>query len=194
MCCTLATAVGFASDSLLPRTKTGRTMKVQQILKEKGREVVTTRPGCTVLELIQQMNRHHIGAVVVLNKLKDVIGIATERDVMRRCLKTLHPDLDMRVSEIMTTQLIVGHENDSVQHVMGVMTKNRIRHLPIVSGKHLVGLISIGDVVKSQLQEVETDNRHLVDYITSSGYEQTPRPTSRAPDGKGGAKERSQGA
>lgn len=144
---------------------------VLQILKAKGREVVTTRPGCTVLELIQQMNRHHIGAVVVLNKVKEVMGIATERDVMRRCLKSLHPDLDMRVSEIMTTKLIVGHEQDSVQYVMGVMTRNRIRHLPIVAGKRLVGLISIGDVVKTQLVHVETENRFLVDYIGTSGYE-----------------------
>jgi len=141
-------------------------MKVSQILKEKGEKVITTKPQTTVYEVIQLMNKHHIGAVMVVDESDKILGIVTERDVMRRCLTTPDPDLKMPVEKLMTKHLIVGVEEDNIQYVMGVMTKNKIRHLPIVKDGHLAGIISIGDAVKTQLEEAEHENRLLVDYIS----------------------------
>ena len=140
-------------------------MKVRDLLCGKGTAVATIQPEATVHDAMAALVNLRIGSLVVTNTEGRMIGIITERDLLREC--TLHNEqiTQTRVGEVMTTHLIIGVPDDEVSYVMGVMTHNRIRHLPIVSGDHLEGIISIGDVVKAQLEEVAVENRYLRDYI-----------------------------
>jgi len=141
-------------------------MKVWEILRSKGSRVVTVSPRQAVVEAIALMNENGIGALVVLSEKEEILGIISERDVLRRVLKTPTPDLQRPVEDFMTKDIIVGVPEDRAGYVMGVMTKNRLRHLPIMDKGKLVGIISIGDVVKVKLEETEFENRHLREYIT----------------------------
>lgn len=144
-------------------------MKVKEILRAKGSGVITIKPETPVRELVDLLTRHSVGALVVVDDSKNICGIVTERDVLRRCLKAAEPDLSMPIRAIMSTDVIVGVPDDDVDYIMNVITNNKIRHLPIVTGKKLVGIVSIGDIVKSMLKEIEFENRHLKDYIKSGG-------------------------
>jgi CBS domain-containing protein len=145
------------------------TMKVKEILREKGSSVKTIAPEAPVREVVDVLTAHSIGALVVVDESKNIVGIVTERDVLRRCIREEDPDLGKPVRSIMTEDVIVGVPDDEVDYVMHIITENKIRHLPIVMGKNLVGLVSIGDVVKSVMKEMEFENRHLKDYIKSGG-------------------------
>lgn len=144
-------------------------MKVKEILRSKGSSVVTIKPEASVRQVVDLLTKLSIGALVVLDDSKNICGIVTERDVLRRCVKAEKPDLSTPVRAIMTEDVIVGVPDDELDYVMNVITENKIRHLPIVMGKNLVGIISIGDAVKSMLEEIEFENRHLKDYIKSGG-------------------------
>ena len=145
-------------------------MKVKEILQSKAsKEIVTIGAEATVREAVELFTRHGIGALPVVDESKQIFGIVTERDILRRCLKDENPDFLAPVRAIMTADVIVGVPEDDADYVMGMFTNNRIRHLPIVSGKTMVGIVSIGDVVKSQLKQFEFENRHLKDYIKGSG-------------------------
>ena len=149
-------------------------MRASDILLEKGRGVVTIGPDRTVHDAICTMNDHKIGALIVTGEGGGVVGIITERDVLRmcgeRCVHIDQPALDgtgcpARVRDVMTADLVVGVPDDRLDYLMGVMTKSRIRHLPIMDGGQLVGIISIGDVVSAHLGEAAFENRMLKDYI-----------------------------
>jgi len=139
-------------------------MRIRDVLDRKGREVVTVSPGGTVHEAMRVLVEHNIGAVIVREE-ESIVGILTERDVLR--LGATDPaTLGTRsVSDAMTTDLVVGVAEDLVDYAAGIMTANRIRHLPIVDGGRLVGVVSIGDVVNALKQEKEVENRYLRDYI-----------------------------
>jgi len=140
-------------------------MKVQDLLLTKGPEVITIRPEETLYDALTVLVHHQIGSLVVTSPLGKVVGIITERDLLRACVTHGERLKEVPVQEVMTTHLIIGVPDDNVGYVMGIMTKNRIRHLPIIEGQRLEGLISIGDVVKAQLEETEFENRYLKDYI-----------------------------
>jgi CBS domain-containing protein len=106
-----------------------------------------------------------VGALVVTTAEGKVVGIITERDLLRVCAARSGEIDDTRIAECMPANLIIGLPEDEVGYVMGIMTNNRIRHLPIMNGERLEGIISIGDVVKAQLEETEFENRYLKDYI-----------------------------
>ncbi len=144
-------------------------MKVKEILRAKGSGVITIKPEAPVRELVDLLTKNSVGALVVVDDSDNICGIVTERDVLRRCLKASEPDLSVPIRSIMTTDVIVGVPEDDVDYVMNVITDNKMRHLPIVTGKKLVGIVSIGDIVKSMLKEIEFENRHLKDYIKSGG-------------------------
>ena len=141
-------------------------MKVRDILQHKGTDVHTIGPDATIQHVMETLIEHRIGSLVVCNDTGNVLGIITERDVLRECTQHGEQVRSTRVREIMTTKLIVGALDDDIQYVMGIMTHNRVRHLPIVVGTRLIGLISIGDVVKAQLEETEFENRYLREYIS----------------------------
>lgn len=139
-------------------------MRIRDILDVKGREVITVEPGVSVHEAMAVLVEHNIGSVVV-TRGGDILGILTERDVLR--LGAADPDslTGLGVGDAMTVDLVVGVSDDAIEYVAGVMTANRIRHLPIVDGGELVGVVSIGDVVNAMKQEMEVENRYLRDYI-----------------------------
>lgn len=141
-------------------------MKVRDILQHKGTDVHTIEPDATIQHVMETLIEHRIGSLVVCNDTGNVLGIITERDVLRECTQHGEQVRSTRVREVMTTKLIVGALDDDIQYVMGIMTHNRVRHLPIVVGTRPIGLISIGDVVKAQLEETEFENRYLREYIS----------------------------
>ena len=140
-------------------------MKIRDILRGKGAEVVTIHPEATVHQAMQVLVHHRIGSLVVIGERGEIAGIITERDILRECAAHSERVKETTVREVMTTNLIIGVPDDEVGYVMGIMTHNRIRHLPIIAGERLEGMISIGDVVKAQLEETEFENRYLKDYI-----------------------------
>jgi len=143
-------------------------MNVQDILARKSSNTVRSiGPNRTVEEAVARLVEHNIGSLVVMEGGRPV-GILTERDVLRCCADGMGKSASTPVSEIMTRDLIVGEPADEIDYVMGVMSKNRIRHLPVLDGGRLAGMVSIGDVVNVQLHETRYENRHLKDYIRGS--------------------------
>jgi CBS domain-containing protein len=140
-------------------------MKIRDLLHGKGTAVVTIRPEATIHDAMTMLVNHRIGSLVVTDEQSRIMGIITERDILRECAARSEQVKNTRVQEVMTTNLIIGVPDDEVGYVMGIMTNNRIRHLPIMAGGRLEGIISIGDVVKAQLEETEFENRYLKDYI-----------------------------
>jgi CBS domain-containing protein len=140
-------------------------MKVSEVLKNKGPEVITIWEEKSVQDAIDAMVQNKIGALMAINADGKLSGIITERDIMRAY--HAHPDAagDLAVKEIMTRKVIIGNSDDTLDYVESVMTENRVRHLPIISEKRLVGIISIGDVVKALSKESKIENRYLKDFI-----------------------------
>lgn len=144
-------------------------MNVQDILaRKKPSAVRTISPERTVEEAVAHLVEHNIGSLIVMEGERPV-GIVTERDILKCCANGMQGSAGTPVSEIMTRDLIVGEAADSVDYVMGIMTRNRIRHLPIFDeGQGILGMVSIGDVVESQLHETKYENRHLKQYISGT--------------------------
>jgi CBS domain-containing protein len=139
-------------------------MRIREILDHKGSGVVTVEPDRTVHQAMRVLVENGIGSVIVTQDGK-IVGILTERDVLRLGARDPASLATTRVADAMTENLVVGVAEDLVDYAAGVMTANRIRHLPIVEGERLAGVVSIGDVVKAMKQEKEVENRYLRDYI-----------------------------
>ncbi len=140
-------------------------MRINQVLAGKAiQEVVTVSPDATVRELLQLLAEHNVGALVVSSDGKRLDGIVSERDVVRRLTDTENL-LETTVSTIMTTDVRTCEGDHQVNDLMVVMTEHRIRHLPVMDGEEMVGLISIGDVVKNRLSELEFERDQLDSYV-----------------------------
>jgi len=142
-------------------------MTVAIILKEKGTKVATVRPHQTIATLVQKLKLENIGAVVVSGDGERVDGIISERDVVRGLANHGAGLLAMRIDSLMIRDVLTCTPADSVKDVMQTMTTRRVRHLPVVDKGKMVGVVSIGDVVKNRLQDVEMEARVLRDYITA---------------------------
>jgi CBS domain-containing protein len=140
-------------------------MRIKDILRGKGTDVVTIRPTETVPEAIKRLNEHNIGGLVVTSESGVVVGIITERDILRETAERCEQIQLTLVGDVMTRDVIIGVPEDNLDYVMGIMSKNRIRHLPVLEESGLVGIISIGDVVSAHLRKTEFENRMLKDYI-----------------------------
>lgn len=139
-------------------------MKIDDILRRKGSDVVTVEPEVSILDAIRVLVQHNIGAVVVVGE-DQILGILTERDVLRLGAEA-PTDLESRaVADVMTTELVIGVPGDAIEYVAAIMTENRIRHLPVVEEGSLVGILSIGDVVNAIRGQIEVENRYLRSYI-----------------------------
>ena len=140
-------------------------MKISDVVHAKaGRDVVTIDPRATVRELVGLLAEHNIGAVVVSEDGTTVQGIVSERDVVRR----LHAEeavLDTAVGEIMTREVCTCTAGDGLTDLMQTMTEHRIRHVPVVDDGRLTGIISIGDVVKNRINELEFERDQLDTYL-----------------------------
>jgi len=139
-------------------------MKVNDILEAKGRDVFSIEPDSTLKDAINLIINNKIGALLVMEK-KDFVGIISERDLIREFHKSGGDALGKKVVEVMTTKIVVGILEDDIEEVEALMTQNRFRHLPIMHKGEVVGVISIGDVVKMLAANRETENRYLKDYI-----------------------------
>ncbi|HEY8455475.1 MAG TPA: CBS domain-containing protein [Actinopolymorphaceae bacterium] len=142
-------------------------MRISEVLRVKGSHVVTINPQATVTQLLDTLAEHNIGAVVVSTDGKSIEGIASERDIVRHLTHNTEV-LDQPVSSIMTEQVHTCSPNDTVDELMRLMTTERIRHVPVVVGGRLAGLVSIGDVVKTRIGELELEREALADYIRRS--------------------------
>ena len=140
-------------------------MRLRDILRVKGTQVYTVRPDQTVQDAVAILMEHRVGGLLVQDAQGNAIGIITERDVLRECLHRSDRLAQIPVREAMTKDLIIGLPDDEIGYTMGVMTKNRIRHLPVMDAGRVTGMISIGDVVKATLDETEYENRYLKEYI-----------------------------
>jgi len=142
-------------------------MRVKDVLKHKGNAVVTVRPDATCRELLAVLAERNIGAAVVSVDGVSVGGIVSERDVVRHLNDRGDAVLDGPVSEIAVWQVSTCGLGDPVDELCGTMTERRIRHLPVVDDGRLVGIVSIGDVVKSTISQLEFDRQNLIDYVQS---------------------------
>jgi CBS domain-containing protein len=146
-------------------------MTLSDILRAKGSTVFTIGPDATLQEATQELVRCNVGAMVVCDRDLEMgerlLGIITERDITRVCAAGKAPLSAIRVRDVMTTRLLTGSPSDSVEATMGLMTSNRIRHVPVLSEGRMVGIVSIGDVVKSQHDRLAMENQFMKNYITS---------------------------
>jgi CBS domain-containing protein len=140
-------------------------MHVSAILKEKGSDVVTTEAEQTIAETAKLLDRHRIGAVLVLGPDGSVAGVLSERDIVRGVARHGERALAMAVRDLMTREVVVCEPRDTVQDVMALMTHRRIRHVPVVEQGRLAGIVSIGDVVKGRLGDVEMEAESLRAYV-----------------------------
>ena len=150
-------------------------MKIWHILQEKGEDVETIDAGRTIHEAIGKLNEYGIGALVVTGEGGQIVGIITERDILKECgdhcTSLNEPGVRGQtactsiVRDAMTRDLIIGVPDDDPNYAMGIMSKNRIRHLPILEDGKLAGIISIGDLINAHLEEKVFENRTLREYI-----------------------------
>lgn len=132
-------------------------MKVETILKAKGNRIVTVRPDAGMAQILEELKRHGIGAVVVSEDDRKVLGIVSERDIVRRLLIHGIDLLDMTARDLMTQPVHTCTPGDNLRYVMREMTQRRIRHMPVVDQGRLSGMVSIGDVLKNRLEELEME-------------------------------------
>jgi CBS domain-containing protein len=143
-------------------------MSVALILATKGGDVVTTQPHRTLMEVVALLSSKGIGAVVVSDASRNVLGIISERDIMRALAAAGPSALNEAVSRYMTPKVFTVTEETAIVTIMETMTNGRFRHVPVVSNGKLIGLVSIGDVVKHHVNEIESEHRALRDYIATA--------------------------
>ena len=139
-------------------------MKILEILRRKGWEVVTITEDRSVLDAARKLVEHNIGGLVVTEGSHPV-GIITERDILRLTAESPERLAQVEVGAVMTRELIVAEPEDKLRHSMGVMTRRKVRHLPVIDGRELVGIVSIGDLVHTCLELADDENVHLRRYI-----------------------------
>jgi CBS domain-containing protein len=142
-------------------------MLVGQILAVKGGKVVSTRPDATIADVVGLLRRERIGAVVV-TEAGTLCGIISERDVARGLADHGAELLEMKVAQLMTREVVTCSPEDTVDHLRETMTARRFRHLPVLRDGEMVGIVSIGDVVKHRLDELEMETHQLQDYIAGA--------------------------
>jgi len=140
-------------------------MTVATILAGKGRDVITTGPSTTLEEISKTLAKHKIGALVILEADNSVCGIASERDVVIQVAKQGAAALAAPISSCMTQKVISCSPEHTIDQVMGLMTSHKFRHLPVMTNGKLVGIVSIGDVVKSKIEQAEREAEDLRHYI-----------------------------
>jgi CBS domain-containing protein len=139
-------------------------MRISDVLRTKGDQVTTVKPTTTVSRLVATLGDHNIGAAVVTDN-SHLVGIVSERDVVRGLRERGAALLSATVAEIMTSDVLTCSPEDTVDRLAEIMTERRHRHMPVVRDGKLVGIVSIGDVVKSRISQLETDREQLESYI-----------------------------
>ncbi len=141
-------------------------MRIADILKQKGNKVVKIAHYKTVYDAICTLVEEKIGSVLVENEKGEIVGILTERDILRLTHTYLEQMKSLPIADVMTKRLFVASPVDSIEEIKRLMTEKRIRHVPVFENGTLIGLVSIGDIVKYQLSDLSTENQMLKDYIS----------------------------
>jgi CBS domain-containing protein len=141
-------------------------MTLQQILSGKGRQVFSISPDKSLQDVVNALVEHNCGSLVVCEHDR-MIGIITERDILRACAELDEPLANISVAVRMTRNVVTCTPDCDVETIMGLMTEHRVRHMPLLENGRLAGLISIGDIVKAQHDEVCLENHYLKSYIQS---------------------------
>jgi CBS domain-containing protein len=143
-------------------------MSVKAILSNKGRDVATVDPNADLISAARQMSEEHIGALVVLGVDGRIAGIVSERDLVHALAQRGPSALSEPVSKVMTRKVATCSENETIPAIMERMTAGKFRHVPVIEQDRLVGIISIGDVVKHRIEEIEHETEALKDYILTA--------------------------
>lgn len=143
------------------------TMNVAAILKSKGREVVTTGPNTTLLDIAEMLGKRGIGCIVITGADGKVVGIVSERDIVREVGRAGSKVLKEPVASCMTKSVVTCREADTIEKLMAEMTAHRFRHMPVVERGKLCGLVSIGDVVRMRIAEAEMEAAAMREYIAT---------------------------
>lgn len=143
-------------------------MSVSNILSVKGRDVFTARASDKIADIVKSLAEKRIGAIVITDVGGRIEGIVSERDVVKHLAKEGAALLAKPVSAIMSRNVKTCAEGDDEQELMTLMTENRVRHLPVVSGGKLAGMVSIGDVVKHRIESIEREADHMKAYIAGA--------------------------
>ena len=144
-------------------------MTVAAILKHKGNRITTVDPSTTIAGVVKILAEHRIGAVLVVDEATHLLGIVSERDIVRCLAANGAGGLEMTAGQLMTKAMKFAHPGTSEHEAMALMTEGRFRHLPVVDHGDLVGLVSIGDVVKAIITHQEHEVESLVAYVAGSG-------------------------
>ena len=140
-------------------------MRISSLLQTKGSDVATIGPQATIAQALDALAEHGIGALVVSDDGRTISGILSERDIVRRFQVAGAAAFDEPVASVMTAEVRTCDPSDAVEDLMATMTEHRIRHVPVVVDGQIAGIVSIGDVVKSRLGELETDRSALLEYL-----------------------------
>ena len=143
-------------------------MNVEHILSDKGRQVETIAPQASLMEAARTLSEKRIGAVLVSDAGHPFLGILSERDIVRAVAADGADALDQPVSRYMTSKVVTCTTRSAINDLMETMTRGKFRHVPIVENGRLIGIVSIGDVVKYRVAEIETESRALRDYIATA--------------------------
>lgn len=143
-------------------------MDVAAILRQKGTSVITSDPDTTIAQIVGTLSRERVGVVVICEKNGALVGIVSERDIVRGLAERGQTLMDSTVADLMTTNVKTCSPGDTVSEIMATMTARRIRHLPVIESGKLCGIISIGDAVKHRLDEIESEADALRQYVTSA--------------------------
>ena len=138
--------------------------KIKDVLEAKGHEVISIQHDATIDEVVRVMNENHIGAIVVVDG-ETVVGIISERDLLKKLLAVHKDPSTTTAGDIMTDQLVITTIEKTCQECIATMNSHRIRHLPVYEGKDLVGILSIGDLIKHLSKDLDTEVHYLQDYI-----------------------------
>lgn len=144
-------------------------MHVVAVLKRKGTDIVSIRPDEAVSAVARTLAERRIGAVLVMDSVGRPVGILSERDIVRGVAGQGSAVLQQPASALMTRELVTCQPTDTVAQVMALMSERRVRHLPVMDGERLVGMISIGDVVKARLDDAELEVESLRGYVAGIG-------------------------
>lgn len=143
-------------------------MTVAAILAEKGRDVLTIAADASLAEAVESLARNKVGALVVVESTDRIVGIVSERDIVRTIASGHAQALEQPVSSAMTRNVVTCNDRDTIDTVMSRMTRGRFRHLPVAENGRLTGIVSIGDVVKARIEQVEREAEEMRAYIATA--------------------------
>lgn len=143
-------------------------MRITDVINNKGSFVVTARPDHDVAHLVALLTEHNIGAVVITDDADQVVGIAGEREVVRALARFKDHTLSQPISAMMVSSVTTAAMDDDLSNIAATMTELRVRHMPVIVDGHVAAIVSVGDIVKSRIDQLQDDTDHLVKYLHGS--------------------------